>query len=338
MSTASDDGPDQPSLVDVEGRVRLSFSRISTYRQCPLQFRYRYRDGLPSPPSPHLSFGRSVHAALEWLYDRKVADWPDEDELLQHFYEVWDSSGFVDVDRDEQLRYYRRGQDALRRFHRRERDRFRIPAGTEVYFELPLEDRALIVGSIDRVDVDDEHRLHLVDYKTGKLRDREQVAGSLQLALYAMACEHLYGRLPATVCLDFVVAGPRVRVPTEDLDLAGARRAALDAAAAIRAERFDPTPNRLCAWCDYRRLCPAWEDEGPDVLGPAVAELRSLRRSVDRDRERLRALEAGVERARADLEARGLDPVPPPGDEQAGTESRGAGGHRRLSRGAEHRK
>lgn len=338
MSTTDHDGTDQPSLVDVEGRVRLSFSRISTYRQCPLQFRYRYRDGLPTPPSPHLSFGRSVHAALEWLYDRKVADWPDEDDLLDRFYEVWDSSGFVDVDRDEQLRFYRRGQQALRRFHRRERDRFRIPAGTEVYFELPLGDRALIVGSIDRVDLDDDHRLHIVDYKTGKLRDREGVAGSLQLALYALACEHLYGRLPATVCLDFVVAGPRIRVPAGDLDLEGARRAAAEAAASIRAERFDPTPSRLCSWCDYRRLCPAWEGEGPDVLGPAVAELRSLRRSVDRDRERLRALEAGVERARADLEDRGLDPVRPAADEEPGAEGRGTGGHQRPSRGAGHRK
>lgn len=332
--------PEQPPLFDHEGRVRLSFSRIDTYRRCPLQFRYGYIDKLPGRPSPHLSFGSAVHEALERLYDRKLPDWPDEDELVSFLYDAWDSSGFVHRDRSEQLRFYRMGQRALRDYHRREHEDFEVPVGTEVWFELPVRDEALIVGSIDRVDRDEDGGLHVVDYKTGKVRDRGAVAGSLQLAIYALACEHLYGRLPETVCLDYVVAGVRIPVAVDEMDLDRVPEVAVRTARRIRAEEFDPTPNNLCPWCDYRDICPAWEappehgapqdaprggeprgddgTDGPGALGAATVELRRLRRRVARDVRRLRHLEEGVRRARHELDERGLHPVEEPDDPRQG--------------------
>lgn len=297
--------PAAPPLIDAEGRVRLSFSRIDTYRTCPQQFRYAYVDRLPGKPGPHLSFGTSIHAALERFYDRKLPECPPEEDLLGYLYEEWDSTGFAALSRDEQLSYYRHAQDVLRRYHRRVADRYRLPAATEAWFEVPIEFEAAVVGSIDRVDVDDEGRFHVVDYKTNRrVRDRQRVAGSLQLALYALACRHLFGSLPATVSLDFIVAGVEVTVPLEDLDLDGARQAVLDTARAVRAEQYPATPNRLCDWCDYRALCPAWAGEGPDALGPAVEHLRSLRRQVERDVRELRELEAGVARLSEELDER----------------------------------
>ena len=293
--------PAHPPLIDDHGRVRLSFSRIDTYRTCPRMFRYRYVDRLPGKPAPALSFGTSIHEALERFYDRKLPEEPSEDELVGFLYEAWDSSGFKDVDRTEQTRWYRQGQDVLRRYHRRVTGSYRLPVATEAWFELPFDD-AVVVGSIDRVD-DDDGVLRVVDYKTNKrVKDRDRVKRSLQLSIYALACQHLYGELPGTVALDFVVAGREILVDVDELDLDAARRAVQETADAVRAERYDPTPMRLCDWCDFRAVCPAWEGQEPDeVLGPAVLELDRLRRSVRRDVARLRALEDGVERLRADL-------------------------------------
>ncbi len=289
--------PAAPPLYDEQGRVRLSFSRVDSYQICPAQFRYRYLEALPGRPSPHLSFGSSIHAALERFYDRKLPDCPSLDELMGFLYDCWDSDGFVEMERDEQLAWYRHAQDVLRRFHAREEPRYRLPADVEKWFEVPFGADAVVVGSIDRVDVHDDGSLEVIDYKTNRrVKDRDRVRGSLQLAIYALACEHLYGRLPVAVTLDFVVAGLNVRVPTEEMDLDGAREAVAEVAAAVRSERFPPTPGRLCAWCDYRALCPAWEGEGPELLGPAVEELDRLRRQVRRDVRTLRALEATVER------------------------------------------
>lgn len=308
--------PERPPLIDAQGRVRLSFSRIDTYGTCPRMFRYRYVDRLPGKPAPALSFGTSIHEALERFYDRKLPVEPTEDELVGFLYEAWDTSGFRDVSRDEQTAWYRQGQDVLRRYHRRVTGSYRLPVATEAWFELPFDD-AVVVGSIDRVD-DEDGVLRVVDYKTNKrVKDRDRVAKSLQLSIYALACEHLYGQLPETVALDFVVAGREIVVDVADLDLDGAREAVARTAAAVRAGAYEPTPMRLCDWCDFRPVCPAWEgQESGEVLGAAVQELTSLRRSVTRDVQRLRELEAGVDRLRAELAG---------ADDGAGPSAPGAG-------------
>ena len=327
--------PKAPPLLDAQGRVRLSFSRIDSYQNCPRKFRYAYIDRLPTKPGPHLSFGTSIHGALEAFYDRKLPACPREQELLDALYERWDSTGFAAMSRDEQLAFYRHAQDVLRRFHRRAAPTYRLPADTEAWFELPIGFEAVVVGSIDRVDVDDDGGLHVIDYKTNrKVSNRARVARSLQLSIYALACRHLYGRLPATVCLDFVVPGVEVRVGLDELDLEGARQAILDTAAAIRAEHFDPTPNPLCDWCDFRAICPAWQQrgEGP-MLGEAVAQARRLRRRVQHEVRALRELEDGIRRLgdeireqeeRREAQEAGRTAPPPAGDEGEGGE---AGGH-----------
>lgn len=298
--------PSSPPLIDGRGRVRLSFSRIDAYATCPRRFRYAYVDRLPGRPGPHLSFGTSIHRALEAFYDRKLPSCPTEDELLGFLYQRWDASGFAELPREEQIGFYRHAQQVLRAFHRRAAPSYRLPAATEVWFELPVDYEAVVVGSIDRVDVDDDGRFHIVDYKTNRrIKDRTRVAASLQLALYALACRHLYGTLPATVSLDFVVPGVTITVPLEDLDLEAARRAVLDTSAAVRAESYAPTPGPLCDWCDFQPVCPAWYPAAPteQLLGPAVEELRGLRRRVTRDVHTLRELEAGVARVASELEA-----------------------------------
>jgi putative RecB family exonuclease len=304
--------PPSPPLIDGQGRVRLSFSRIDAYDNCPRRFRYTYIDRLPGRPGPHLSFGTSIHHALEAFYDRKLPSCPTEEELLGFLYERWDGSGFAELPREEQVAFYRHAQDVLRRFHRRAAPDYRLPAATEAWFELPVGYEAVVVGSIDRVDVDDDGRFHVVDYKTNrKVKDRTRVASSLQLALYALACRHLYGALPASVSLDFVVPGVTITVPLEELDLDAARQAVLDTAAAVRAEAYEPTPNPLCDWCDFKPLCPAWSPSEPSeqLLGPATEQLRALRRQVARDVRELRELEAGVARVATELRA-GSDAAP----------------------------
>lgn len=304
-------------LVDDEGRVRLSFTRIDILQQCPRKFRYAYVDRLPSAPAPQLSFGTSIHAVLEWVHDRKHPVLPSEEETLARLHEVWDTSGYADSTREEQVAAYRHAQGILRRtITRLGQQGFRLPAATEAWFELPFPD-AVVVGSIDRVDADDDGALHVIDYKTNRrAKDRREVARSLQLGIYALACEHLYGRLPATVTLDFVVPGVPVTVPLSDIDLDAVRAAVARAAAEVRAGRDEPTPNRLCGWCDYRAICPAWSGDGPDVAGAAVLELARLRRSLARDVARLRELETIVA---------GLGTAPQPRDAPAANGSRAHG-------------
>ena len=311
-------GPDDAQgarrpLEDAQGRLRLSFTRVDTFEHCPRRFRYQYVDGLPQAPAPQLSFGSSIHAVLEWIYDRKHPVLPSLEETLQALFEVWDSKGYAEVERDEQLRAYEHARRVITAYHARiAADGLRLPAATEAWFELPVGPDIVVVGAIDRVDVDDDGALHVIDYKTNrKARPRAQVRGSLQLAIYALATAELYGTLPSSVALDFVVPGVRVTVPVEELDLGAVPGRLAAVAARIRAGEDTPTPHRLCDWCDFRAICPAWVAPGIDgegaaeVLGRAVRERDALRRSVVRDAGRLRALDAAVVRLAAELRGTG---------------------------------
>ena len=299
-------------LLDDEGRLRLSFTRVDTFEQCPRRFRYQYVDGLPQAPAPQLSFGSSIHATLEWLYDRKHPVLPSIDEMLQALFERWESIGYAEVPRSEQLEAYEHARRIVRAFHERvEREGFRLPAATEAWFSLPVGDDLSVVGAIDRVDIEDDGTLHVIDYKTNRrARTRAQVRGSLQLAIYALATRELYGRMPASVALDFVVPGVRVAVPVDELDLDAVPGRISAVAERIRAREDTPIPNRLCDWCDYRAICPAWSEEGgliadgdtSTVLGRAVDQRDRLRRSLMRDAQRLRQLESGIARVVAERE------------------------------------
>ena len=235
--------PSAPPLIGPDGRVRLSFSRIDAYRSCPLRFRFSYIDRLPSAPATYLSFGTSIHAALEAFHDRTLFGMPSEEDLLGFLYDGWDSSGFHREPREVQVREYRRAQDVLRRYHRRVRDDYRPAAETEKWFELPVGDHATVVGSIDRIDVDDDGAYHVVDYKTGQAaRPPAACAGRCSWPSTRWPASTSSARCPATVSLDFVVAGTEVRVPLDELDLDAARQAVDDTARAVLDEAYEPTP------------------------------------------------------------------------------------------------
>jgi putative RecB family exonuclease len=293
-------------LLDEHGRLRLSFTRIDTYENCPRKFRYQYVDSLPTRPAPQLSFGSSIHAVLEWLYDRKHPELPSLDETLATLFEKWDTSGYAEVPREEQYAAYNHARDVIARFHARVAEAgFRLPAATEAWFELPFDDDVVVVGAIDRIDAHTDGSLHVIDYKTNRrAKSQKQVASSLQLAIYALATRALLGHDPATVALDFVVPGVVVEVGRDRLDLDAVADRVAAVAARVRARADDPTPNRLCDWCDFRSICPEWRPsaDGGEVLARSRREAEDLRRRIARDVRRLRSIEDALPRIEGELD------------------------------------
>ena len=233
--------------------LKLSFSRVDTYQSCPLKFRFAYVDELPSAPGPHLSWGSSIHAALEAWWDQKLPEAPPVEVLLDALYTHWDDEGFAGMERDEKVRWYRHAQDVLRRHHDRYARTYLPAVATEQWFELDLGNAVTVVGSIDHVARTLSGGIGIVDWKTNrKAKTRSHVADSLQLAIYALAARELWGHEPEWVALDFVVPGVRVTVNRAEIDVDGAVSRIASVAARIRSEAFEPKPSGLCPWCDYR--------------------------------------------------------------------------------------
>src|SRR5688572_28540397 len=91
--------------------VRLSFSRVDSYQICPLRYRFEYVDELPSVPGPHMSWGASIHAALEDWWTSKLPEPPPVEVLLQSLYDHWHDEGFAGMSRDEKVKWYRHAQE-----------------------------------------------------------------------------------------------------------------------------------------------------------------------------------------------------------------------------------
>ena len=264
--------------------MRLSYSAISTYLTCPAQYKLQYVDGRETLPAPALSFGSSVHSALEWLYSVPTPDPRPLDELLEYLETCWVSEGYDTP--EEEARYFLQAKSTLELYYRNNitnnPEGFSVPAAVEKRFLVDLGFCDLS-GVIDRLDRDGLGGFEITDYKTNRrLPPARRLHEDLQLPLYQIAAKKIW-EVPVSrvtfhyLMMDhkasFVITPEREREALATVEQVSAR---------IAAEEFEPCRNNLCPWCDFQADCaiqggrPA-ERRRPDAppldVGQAVDEL-----------------------------------------------------------------
>jgi RecB family exonuclease len=271
--------------------ARLSFSKISTYQNCPLSYKFQYVDKLPTEEKWYFSFGSTLHLCAEHFFRVKVPPPPSHAELLSFYDEAWRSGGYESVEEEERYRAY--GRQVMTRFWELHNADFRPPLAVERNFSIDIEGVSLR-GVIDRVDKLG-NGLSILDYKTNQqLFTKEYVADNLQLTLYQMAAGQLW-QLPVekltlyhlrsnTACS----CGART-----EQQLEAARGLVLEVAESIERQQFPAVENTFCP-CDYARYCPyhrhkylpvRQEPPGEETLpavdvGEAVEEYVSLQGKI----------------------------------------------------------
>jgi putative RecB family exonuclease len=74
------------------GRDYVSWSAISTFRTCPLKYKFRYIDGLPEESvSSALVFGSGIHSAVEQHFQAILSGDPKPDvhQLMFAYRSAW---------------------------------------------------------------------------------------------------------------------------------------------------------------------------------------------------------------------------------------------------------
>jgi RecB family exonuclease len=174
-------------------RNQFSFSRLKTFHQCPLRYRYRYIEGRREAfRSIETYLGSTLHAVLEWLYDRRDrAESPTLaaalEELARRWSEGWTEDVAVVRVGETADGAFRDGREMLSLFHRSTfaRDRSETVA-LEQRFSEPLSDDMYFSGVADRIGRTDGGRLFVVDYKTSRSPGTpEEFSEGLQAQLYA---------------------------------------------------------------------------------------------------------------------------------------------------------
>ncbi len=264
----------------------LSPSRASDFKNCPLLYRFRVVDRLPSAPSPAAARGTLVHAVLERLFDL-----PAHERTIEAAAELvapeWERlvalepelAGLLDADDDGSAdAWYHQAVGLVRTWFSLEDPTRLEPAERELYVEAEV-DGLTLRGYVDRLDVAPNGALRVVDYKTGRSPSELFERSSLfQMTFYALVLWRLHGVVPSVLQLVYLGNGEIVRYVPDEADLLATQRsiAALWRAIQKAAESGDwrPRRSRLCDWCDYRDLCPEWGGTPPPL--PADAQQRAI--------------------------------------------------------------
>lgn len=199
----------------------MSFSQLSMYLRCSMQYYFRYILGMKDRPKVSLSIGKGGHEALEWNTKTKIKtgeDAPEEaviqraSDFIDHYLRELPPSEYEkDVEPGETKDKY---LSATRVFRKRDAPKIK-PIGAEVEFNLDLnefdpeplpEPIRVVNGKIDLLSDDTETvivtspdiiRVAVDDYKfVSRKRSQEEVNLSPQLTLYGTVVKKLTGKWP----------------------------------------------------------------------------------------------------------------------------------------------
>lgn len=242
-----------------EGKFRTSYSRISVFENCGLQYVLQSVLGLDPASTHSMKFGTWIHALFQAVHERKINDIPT---LKAEYNAMFDESIFPNAAMAAQFR--RDGDKMLQTFW--EGDLFKQDnVITEQKFEVPFAGVTLR-GRIDRIDIQGAST-KLYDYKTARwAMSSQQAAKSLQLAIYILAAR----TDPELVALgrpawaELVYPGStwpdgrpkRAKQTAEQADevLEGLP----DLLQRVMREDFRPSPEADCHFCKMKPLCPLW--------------------------------------------------------------------------------
>lgn len=245
----------------------LSPSKVASFKDCALAFRFSAIDRLPEPPSPWATKGTLVHRALELLFcepapertvstaltclDRARAEMVTDPEFVG-----------LELDAEAEAQFAADAEVLVRRYFELEDPTTVQPIGLELRLEVQVGSLTLR-GIIDRLELDADGGLVVTDYKTGKtpgvIHEQSRLGG---VHFYAFLCERVLGRRPSRIQLLYLAEPVAIVAEPSDQSIRGLeqRTAAIWKAVerACETDDFRPRPSPLCNWCSFQDYCPAF--------------------------------------------------------------------------------
>jgi RecB family exonuclease len=286
-----------------KGRV-LSHSSISMYRACPQRWKFRYIDKVPEKPRSHFSFGKSVHSALEFLFEKIGEPWPSLDVVVEQYRLKWLREGYESPVQEKW--FFQEGERIVKGFYSKHQNDRKSALRVEYKFTIDV-DGVPVMGYIDRVDKLPNGNLSIVDYKTGKAFDKSRVRIDPQITLYQMACAQTLNATVESVTLYHLNSLTPLTVPAHSKKQESDYRAVVvEAAKGITDQKFEPKPDERghCMWCDYAQICPALAGKKSRLTAASSSSLTELADRYGKLSERLRTLQTEAEQVRHDIESR----------------------------------
>ncbi len=239
----------------------LSYSQLSTFTTCPLQYKYRYIVKLPVPPSAALSFGDTIHRTVRAFYELvRNGDHPAKQTLINLLDDHWSSIGYGDKQYEAKMKAH--GKELLGEFYEKGYNPKIIPTKLEEPFKIKITPTLTLGGKIDRIDTYPDGTLEIIDYKTGTAPKSRDVTKDPQLTVYALSASvgGMFHKPPEKVIVSFYFfeGQEKISATRTKEELAQAKKDIVAKAAEIERSDFAPTPGKHCDFCEFRLICEAW--------------------------------------------------------------------------------
>lgn len=269
----------------------MSPSRANDFLQCPLLFRLRTVDRVPEAPGAAATRGTLVHAVLERVFDEPAGRRTPAlaRDLLGP---AWEAMVAADPRLDELLAaeggldaWFERATALIDTWFTLEDPNRLEPTERELWVrtELDLGDTTLeLRGVIDRLDVAPDGAIRVVDYKTGRSpRPGYESSALFQMRFYALVVERVRERLPAMLQLVYLGDGQVVRRTPSPAEVATTEQRIRSVWSGVRAAAasgiWAPRTSKLCGWCSFQALCPAFDGTPPELDPDAVERAVGVR-------------------------------------------------------------
>ena len=254
-----------------------SHSKLSTFEQCPLKYKFRYIDKIipEIEKSIESHLGTCVHDALEWLYSQvKEGRVPTLDDLIIYYSEIWQKQfkeEFIIVKKELTAKdYFNKGVEFILNYYTANQP---FQEGTlelekKITIRLnkdsgnPSGDFHQIIGFIDRLAQNPETQAYEIhDYKTANaLPDQQKMDEDRQLALYSIAIKEAYGHdKEVTLIWHYLAHKTKIISRRTNEQLEKLKKETLALIKKIEsATEFPHKESALCHWCEYQNTCPVF--------------------------------------------------------------------------------
>ncbi len=242
----------------------LSASSMTTFLQCPLKFKFSRIDRIKEPATEPMILGSFVHEILEEFY-KASADERTFDTARSIGRDLWDSKWAKEADevgvRDiNQFRW--KAWWCIENLFTLEDPQQMNLAGVETKVDDTING-VRVLGFVDRYLHDDDGNVVVADYKTGKVPLPKWSADKVfQIMVYVLMLEQMLEQPVVSGEIIYLKEGKVVAYePTQKR-----RSETIQTITSVRKEvedsceagAFQTKPSRLCDWCHYKPICPAW--------------------------------------------------------------------------------
>lgn len=253
-----------------------SHSRIGSYENCPLQYKYHYIDKIKTDRKQSVEgfMGNMVHDTLEKLYNElKNSKVNTIDELIEYYNSIWKekwADEILIVKKDlTQDNYKDTGEKAIRDYY----ERFKPFDTNTIQCEMKLNmdfDGYQLTGYIDRVVSNEPGVYEIHDYKTSsRLPTQEKAEEDRQLALYSIGLKQSFQDCKDVKLIwHYLKFDKDIVVTKTDEQLEELKKGLVAKIKEIEAAtEFPSNRTALCDWCEYKKICPEWKDMYPPEEG-----------------------------------------------------------------------